>query len=118
MRRPLFLIVLLAFTGSAASAMAQDSTRRDTTRRDSTWQDTTHRRVHKRVPVTSPGEVDTSKFHKPTRRDSALVRREMRPDSASTSGDTAARPSKPPADTLPPKKNPERKPGSPGNQYP
>ncbi|HZS61939.1 MAG TPA: hypothetical protein VFA43_21890 [Gemmatimonadaceae bacterium] len=104
MRRFSFLVALLAFTALAGSAVAQDSTRRDTTRRDSTWQDSTHRWHHKRVRVTSPGEVDTAKIRNPSRRDSSLVRREMRVDTASAGKDTSARPTKPPPDTAHPKK--------------
>jgi hypothetical protein len=103
MRRCLFIVALLAFTGLANSALAQDSTRRDTTRQDTTRQDTTHR-VNKRVRVTSPGDVDTAKIHAPSRRDSSLVRHEMRRDTASAGSDTAARPPKPPPDSQPPKK--------------
>ncbi len=105
MRRIAFLVALLAFTAVANSALAQDSTRRDTTRRrDSTWQDSTHRWHHKHVRVTSPGEVDTAAIRNPSRRDSSLVRREMRVDTASAGKDTSARPTKPPPDTAHPKK--------------
>jgi|SRR5579862_7521329 len=94
MRRILFLVALLTFTTAANSAIAQDSTRRDTT----------HHCPPKRVRVTSPGEVDTAKIREPSRRDSSLVRREMRVDTASAGKDTSARPTKVPPDTAHPKK--------------
>src|SRR5580704_13457775 len=99
MRRLLFIVALFEFTALANSAVAQDSTRRDSTRQDST-----RRRLQKRVQVTSPGAIDTAKIRAPSRRDSSLVRHEMRRDSASAGSDTAAKPAKPPADSLPPKK--------------
>ena len=94
MRRLSFLVALLTFTAVAGSAAGQDSVRRDTTRHC----------PHKRVRVTSPGEVDTAKIRAPSRRDSSLVRREMRTDTASAGKDTSARPTKPPPDTAHPKK--------------
>jgi hypothetical protein len=54
--------------------------------------------------VTSPGEIDTAKVRAPSRRDSSLVRHEMRHDTASAGSDSAARPAKPPPDSQPPKK--------------
>jgi hypothetical protein len=113
MRRVVLLLAVFGFTALATSAVAQDSTRRDTTWRDSTQQDTTRQdttrhRPHKRVHMTSPGEVDTAKIRAPSRRDSSLVRHEMRRDTASAGSDTAAKPAKPPADSQPP-----RKPSSP-----
>jgi hypothetical protein len=109
MRRVLLLLAVFGFTALATSAVAQDSIRRDTTWRDSTLkdstqQDSTHHRPHKRVRVTSPGEVDTAKIRAPSRRDSSLVRHEMRRDTTSAGSDTAAKPAKPPADSQPPKK--------------
>lgn len=109
MRRLSFLVALLTFTTIAGSAACQDSTKRDTTRRDTTQRDSicrdsTNHRPHRCVRVTSPGEVDTAKIRAPSRRDSSLVRREMRSDTTSAGKDSSARPTKPPPDTTRPKK--------------
>jgi hypothetical protein len=91
MRRFAFLLALLGVTVLANSAVAQDSTHRDTT----------HQPVHRLVPATSKGEVDsvrhkppldTAKIRTPTRRDSAFARQEMRADTASIARDTIGRP--------------------------
>jgi hypothetical protein len=115
MRRLSFMLTLLGVMVLASSAFAQDTTAR---------QDTTHHPLHKRIPATSRGDVDTSrhkppaaedtaKIHAPSRRDSALVRRELRTDTASVARDTIVRPhappdsaKKPPPDTLPKKPPP------------
>jgi hypothetical protein len=110
MRRFVLMLALLSLTTLASSAACQDSTRRDSLRqdslrRDSLLQDTTHHRVHRRVPETSPGEVDsvrrrkppvdTSKIKPPTRRDSAQARQEMRVDTSSVARDSTTRPTRP-----------------------
>jgi hypothetical protein len=94
MRRFFLFVGLLTFTAVAGSAGAQDSARRDTT----------HHCPRKRVRVTSPGEIDTANIRAPSRRDSSLVRREMRVDTASEGKDSSARPTKPPPDTAHPRK--------------
>jgi hypothetical protein len=108
MRRFAFMLTLVGVTSLAGSALAQDTTaqrdsaRRDSVRRDSAQRDTTHQRLHKRIPATSRGDVDTSrhkpparedtaKIREPSRRDSALVRQEVRTDTSSVARDTGAR---------------------------
>jgi hypothetical protein len=101
MRRFAYALALLGFTALAGSAACQDSTRRDTVRQDSLRQDTTHHRVHRRIPETSRGEVDsahrrkppvdTSRIKPPSRRDSSLARQEMRADTSSVARDSTIR---------------------------
>lgn len=117
MRRFLFLLTLLGVTLLASAAVAQDTTaKRDSARRDSTH----HQRVHNRFPETSRGDVDTSrhkppaledtaKIHSPSRRDSALVRQEIRADTSSLARDSVPRDTthrRPKPDSLPKKPPP------------
>jgi hypothetical protein len=103
MRRFAFVLALLGVTALATSAFAQDTTKRDTT----------PQRVHRRVRVTSRGDVDTSlrkppavedtsKIRAPSKHDSALVRREIRADTSSVARDTSVRPHTPPPPPPPP----------------
>lgn len=102
MRRFFFILTLLGFTALANSAFAQDTTaKRDSARRDSIY----HRLVHQ---DTSRGEVDkklrkppqdTSKIRAPSKRDSSLVRQELRADTTSVARGDTVRDRRPPPDT-------------------